>query len=247
MRSPMSGSTRAVVPRWAVLGLLAAALTPAARADVTIVDRTRINIDVAYDGVTGWRLSAFDDFSGAPYEADAVLLYASADTRQTVPDDPTYAFLGVDPGATVWVLPQAFDPGTLSMSVTTEEIAFGTFASYYEADPRVRSTAPWVKLTLKAVHGPGDLAVWQYDRYGQPVVWMATADGVTDDDAVFIELGLDADFNFAFTAPGLYHVKFQAAAYLPGQADPVVSDVVAYTFGVETTGHRHQGEHRHRP
>lgn len=242
-----NGPARAVVPLWAVAGLLVAAVPSAAWAGVTVADRTRINIDVAYDEEMGWHLSAFDDFTGDPYEANEVLLHASAGTRQTVPDDPTYAFLGVDPGATVWVLPQAFNPGTLSLSVTTEKIAAGTFASYYEADPRVRSTAPWVKLSLKSVRGPGDLAVWQYDGYGRPVVWMATADGITGDDALFVQRGLDADFNFAFTAPGLYHVKFQVSAYLPGQADPVVSDVVNYTFGVETTGHRHQGEHRHRP
>ena len=227
------------VPLWAVAGLLAAGLPSVARADKTIADRTRINIDIQYDDQMGWHLAAFDDFSGDPYEANEVLLYASAATRETVPDDPEFAFVGADPGSTVWVLPQAFNPGKLSMSVTTESIAAGTFASYYESDPRVQHTAAWVKLTLKAVHGPGDMSVWQNDRFGHPVVWIATADGITAADAIFIQLGLDADFTFAFTAPGLYHVKFQASAYLPGQADPIHSDVVAYRFGVETTGHHH--------
>jgi surface-anchored protein len=238
--------TRAFVPLWVVAGFLAVGLPSGARADLTIADRTRINIDIAYDDM-GWHLSAFDDFSGDPYEANEVLLYASAATRATVPDDPEFAFLGAAPGSTVWVLPQAFNPGKLSMSVTTEEIADGTFASYYESDPRVRHTAAWVKLTLKDVRGPGDMSVWQDDHFGHPVVWMATADGITDDDAIFIQLGLDADFTFAFTAPGLYHVKFQASAYLPGETEPTVSDVVTYWFGVETTGHRNQGQHLHRP
>ncbi len=238
-----AGARRTLLPAVAFLALLPSA----APADITVADRTRINIDVAYDSEMGWHLAAFDDFTSAPYEADEVLLYASAITRATVPDDPDYEFLGVDPGSTVWVLPQTYNPDRLSVSATAENIAFGTFASYYESDPRVQNTAAWVKLTLKAVHGPGDLSVWQSDAYGRPVVWMDTADGITDDDAIFLQVGLDADFNFAFTAPGLYHVKFQASAYLPGQADPIVSDVVTYFFGVETTGHRHQGQHPHRP
>jgi surface-anchored protein len=239
MKSANERLARAFVPLWAVAALLAVGLPSVAQADKTVADHTRINIDIQYDGQMGWHLASFDDFSGDPYEANEVLLYASAATRETVPDDPEFAFLGVAPGSTVWVLPQAFDPSKLSMSGTTESIAAGTFASYYESDPRVQHTAPWVKLTLKAVHGPGDMAVWQDDRFGHPVVWMATADGITDDDAIFIQLGLDADFTFAFTAPGLYHVKLQASAYLPGQADPIHSDVTGYSFRVANAGHHH--------
>jgi surface-anchored protein len=229
------------LPRWkcaAVLmaaGLVAVRLPSPAVADVTVADKTRINIDIMYDDAMGWHLAAFDDFTGDTYEADELLLYANADTRRTAPDDPAYAFLGAPPGATIWVLPQSFDPSGLSMSVTSESIADGTFASYYEADPRVQSTAAWVRLTLKDVRGPGYMSVWQYDAYGQPVVWMATAAGITADDALFVELGRDADFNFAFTAPGIYEVDLQASAYLPGQDDPSCSDVVTYTFGVEAT------------
>jgi surface-anchored protein len=224
---------------WAAIALASIGLPSVAVAEKTIADHTRINIDIQYDADMGWHLASFDDFSGDPYEANEILLYANSMARQIVPDDPAYAFLGAAPGTTVWVLPQAWDPNTLSMSVTSESVAHDTFASYYESDPRVQQAAAWVKLTLKRVHGPGDMSVWQYDQYGQPVVWMATSDGISDDDAIFNQLGLDADFNFAFTAPGIYRVTFQASAYLPGQNDPIHSGEVTYRFGVESTGHHH--------
>jgi surface-anchored protein len=133
------------------------------------------------------------------------------------------------------VLPQKFDPIGLSVGVSAEDIPDGTFASYYEADPRVQGTAPWVKLTMKAVRGPGEVSVWQTNAFGLPVVWMATSDGIDDDDALFVPTTLDADFNWAFTAPGIYEIDFVASAYLPGQDDPIYSDVVTYTFGIDAT------------
>jgi surface-anchored protein len=216
-------------------GLLAVCLPSASAADVTVVDMTRINIDINYDDVNGWDLGAHDELHDIAYGADEVLFYASKADRRTVPADPDFAFLGAGPGDTVWVLPQVFDPARLSVGVSAEGIADGTFASYFERDPRVRSTAPWVKLTLKAVRGPGEVSVWQNDAFGRPIVWMATADGVTRHDAVFIFSGRDSDYNWAFTAPGIYEIDVVASAHLPGRRRPVHSDVVTYTFGVEAT------------
>ncbi len=156
------------------------------------------------------------------------------DQRRPLPDDPAFAFLG-EPGTTVWILPQVFDPSRLSVGVSAEEIADGTFATYFEPDPRVNSTAPWVKLTLKAVRGPGNISVWQNDAFGRPVLWIDTSDGISDDDAVFIFSGRDSDFNWAFTAIGIYEVDVVASAYLADQSDPVCSGIVTYTFGIETT------------
>ena len=71
------------------------------------------------------------------------------------------------------------------------------------------------------------------DAFGQPVLWMATSDGLTDDDAVFIFSGRDSDYNWAFTAPGFYEIDVVASAYLPGQSSPTCSSAVTYAFGVE--------------
>lgn len=228
-------SVGGLFPPWlAAAGLLAVCLPSASFADVTVIDHTRINIDIHYEELTGWELIAHNEFTDDVYDADGVLFYVSPANRRTVPDDPDYAFLGADPGSTIWFLPQVFDPRRLSVGVSAGDIGDGSFASYYEADPRVHAEAPWVKLTLKAVRGPGEVSVWQPDAFGQPVVWMTTADGITDDDAVFVPTTLDADFNWAFTAPGIYEIDVVASAYLPGEDDPVCSDVVTYTFGVET-------------
>jgi surface-anchored protein len=226
-------SGRAFLPLVLITGLLTLVLASAGFAGVTVVDMTRINIDINYDDMTGWDLGAHDELQDIFYSADGVLFYASKADRRTVPDDPDFAFLGANPGDTVWVLPQVFDPGRLSVGVSAEGISDGTFAIYYEPDPRVHSEAPWVKLTLVDVRGPGDVSVWQNDGFGRPVVWMTTSDGITADDAVFIYSGRDSDFNWGFTAQGIYEIDVVASAYLPGERDPVCSDVVTYTFGVE--------------
>jgi surface-anchored protein len=235
MRFAKCWSGRAFVPLLMTAGLAAVCLPSAGFADLTVVDMTRINININYDDQNGWELNAHDEFTDALYDADEVLLYLSEACRQTVPDDPTFDFLGAEAGDTVWVLRQRFDPARLSVGVSAEEIADGTFASHFERDRRVRSTAPWVRLTMKAVRGPGDVSVWQNDSFGRPVVWMATSDGITNHDRVFIASGLDADFNWAFTERGIYEIDFVASAFLPGEDEPVRSKVVTYTFGVEET------------
>jgi surface-anchored protein len=218
----------------AAAGLLAVCLPSPSLAQVTDVDLTRINIDMTYDDQNGWYLQAHDEFADIVYPADQVLFYVSEANRKTVPDNPVFTFMGADPGATIWVLPQVFDPGRLSVGVSAEDIQEGTFATYTEMDPRVQAEGPWVKLTLQAVRGPGQLSVWQNDAFGQPIVWMATSEGLTAQDAVFIYAGLDADFNWAFTAAGMYEIDVVASAYLPGQDTPITSPVVTYTFGVES-------------
>jgi surface-anchored protein len=188
-----------------------------------------------YDSKKGFKFTAHDEFTDQLYHPNKVLFYSNPHEERIMPDDPNFAFIGANPGDTVWVLPQKFDPIGVSVGVSAEGIADGTFATYYEADPRVQGTAPWVKLTLVDVRGPGEVSVWQTDAFGQPVVWMATSDGITDNDAVFVPTTLDADYNWAFTAPGIYEIDVIASAYLPGEDDPIYSDVVTYTFGVEAT------------
>jgi surface-anchored protein len=180
-------------------------------------------------------LRAHDEFTDDLYDADEVLFYVSKADRKTMPDDPDFAFIGANPGHKIWVLPQVFDPSRLSVGVSAEDIADGTFDSYYESDSRVHATGPWVKLSFVEIRGPGEVSLWQNDGFGRPVVWMATTNGFTDDNAVFIYSGRDSDFNWAFTARGIYEIDVVASAYLPGDDLPIYSDVVTYTFGVQST------------
>ena len=218
-------------------GLLAAALLPAtAGADVIVLDMTRANIDMDYNDATGWDLGVHDEFHDIAYGADEVLFYANETARRLVPDDPAFAFLGAAPGDTVWVLTAVFDPGRMSVGVSAESIEDGTFASYFEPDPRVNATATWVKVTVKEVRGPGEVSVWQNDYQGNPVVWAATSQGLDDSSAVFVISGRDEDYNWCFTQPGIYEIDVVASAYLgPDMSNPTSSEVVTYTFGVEAT------------
>jgi hypothetical protein len=231
---PNRFSGRASAPVLVAAGLLVICLPSVSLAQVTAIDRTRINIDITFDANNGWDLGAHDELADVFYTADGVLFYVSEANRRMVPDDADFAFLGADAGTTIWVLPQVFDPGRLSVGISAEGISDGTFASYYEPDPRVHSEAPWVKLTLRAVRGPGELSVWENDGFGRPVVWMSTSHELTGADAVFIYSGRDSDYNWAVTAPGIYEIDVQASAYLPGIDQPTYSSIQTYTFGVES-------------
>ena len=106
---------KALLPLLLMAGPLSLGLTSAASAGVTVVDMTRINIDINYDDKTGWDLGAHDELYDIFYKADGVLFYASELDRRTVPDDTDFGFLGADPGDTIWVLPQVFDPARITI------------------------------------------------------------------------------------------------------------------------------------
>ena len=83
-------------------------------------------------------------------------------------------------------------------------------------------------LRLKSSSGPGHFSIWQSGDEG-PDLFMATADGVTDEDFAEILEGEHMHANFAFTERGVYEVTFEAVARLPG-GDLVASGDVTYHF-----------------
>src|SRR5262249_24087357 len=93
----------------------------------------------------------------------------------------------------------------------------------------------WIKLSLRDVRGPGHFSVWQPGTFGSYTLWMSTYDGgITSDDALFQLAQGHTHYNWAFTAPGMYEIDFQASAYLgPGMSNPTTSAVVTYYFCVE--------------
>src|SRR5207247_1512912 len=105
MYLPKSSPGRTFSPLLLAAGLLALCLPSTGSTQLTAIDLTRINIDITFDNMM-WGLAAHDEFADIFYDADKILFYVSEANRRTVPDDPVFAFLGANPGDTVWVLPQ---------------------------------------------------------------------------------------------------------------------------------------------
>jgi surface-anchored protein len=130
----------------------------------------------------------------------------------------------------VWILPQTqedHEPGhngpddLLFLGLSAEEQPSGLFLN------------DQLTLSLAAVSGPGEFAVYVVDAFGTPHVRMNSAGGITPEDRVELLAGTHMHVNWAFTMPGDYQVSFQASGILAdGLNTPVQSELVAYNFSV---------------
>lgn len=188
-------------------------------------------VDVVYDVNDGWEASIHDEDSDIEYDPATTLLYVKPEAASTRPGGSQWDFLGVGAGQTVWVLPQIEDPNLLYGGIASEEMPGDFFDEYFNADPRVNASGRWLAFSVVDVRGPGSFSVWTTDQFGDPTVWIASADGLGATDVFFGLEGGHDHFNWGFTATGLYEVDFMVSAYLDGQR--IESDPWTVNFGVE--------------
>jgi surface-anchored protein len=124
------------------------------------------------------------------------LLVVKSEAHGTVPAGAQWSFLGTA-GSEVWTLPSVQNPNLLFLGFGAEEVTPGMFVN------------DQFTIALKGVSGPGTLAIYDLDSFGNPVVWMNSRDGVPD--SRLVPAGLHQDLNFAFSAPGDYTVLFEAS------------------------------------
>jgi surface-anchored protein len=142
----------------------------------------------------------------------------------------------------VWPQNENVDQIFLGFS-STGTIPQGTFATYFESDPRVAGTARWLKIQLAGFTfhpDPADSAtnaphfsLWQ-SSLGGSTVWMSTVDGITASDATWLIEGGHAHYNWGFSRRGYYKIRFQYSGVLnDGSLTPVESELFTTHFGVE--------------
>ncbi|MGN9907492.1 choice-of-anchor M domain-containing protein [Phytohabitans sp. LJ34] len=213
--------SRPLVLLAAIGSLVAAAVvtpSPALAAEQTVLSRGHVDvIDVHYEG-GALSLKVRDDTGASPVTRDPadVLFHALPESQTTVPDVPSYAFLGA-PGTPVWLLPQVQDPNLLWPGWETLNLPTGVFAGGK------------IRLSLVGVEGPGRVSVFVNDPFGNAQVLFRSDDGLPD----AIEVGdhVHAHANWAFSATGRYTLKFQADGTLT-DGTAVSSGAVDYTFAV---------------
>jgi len=127
--------------------------------------------------------------------------------------------LGVPVGGTFYVLPQNENPDLLFLGIGAEELEPADFVS------------GTVNLKLISVTGPGHFSMWQSTIAG-PSLAVATADGITSEDAIAVEPGTHQHFNYAFSKPGYYSVTVQASGVLTDDGQVLNSDDKTYYFQV---------------
>lgn len=173
--------------------------------------------EVVVDGVP--QSNDPDGFEYEPGEIMAGIGYGKGAVR---PAASSYDFLGVSGGENVWVFPKVLD-------VDTPFIGFGT----EELDP-LDWTAP-LTITLTGIGGTGVAAGGQFslfdvDIFGDPVVLMATSDGISGADQLDRVAGTHEHYNLAFTQPGRYDLTFEVAGV--HAIDGAKTATATYSFNV---------------
>ena len=157
------------------------------------------------------------EHGGLEYAPSEILIQVQSEGAMLVPNDPNYSFLGAVPGSTIYVLPTAPNPDLPFLGFGTEEIASETFDDGIDFD-------------LISVSGPGHFSIWDIDTLGQPVVHMATSDGVNASDTLQLLEASHTHRQIGFSVPGDYALTFRASAAIDGA--PIVSEDVTYYFSV---------------
>lgn len=170
-----------------------------------------------------WELVFLDEATEQEYETDEVLLVARPAAKQTVPNDPAFAFLGL-PGSSVHILPQDETAGLLFPGIAADEIAPGLFAG------------ETVNLILTATAGPGEFALYEVDAFGAPTIFANTRDGLSAADVYPVAVGSHSHLNWAFSAPGEYRLSFKAGGTLVAGDQDIESGEVTLTIIVQDSG-----------
>lgn len=152
-------------------------------------------------------------------EVDRVIIRLNDSTRNQVPANPDFSFLGTA-GDPIWIIPAGQTIGIPFLGINAQATPSGTFVN------------DRFDLLLSSVSGPGDFIMWTTSGTGAPTILMNSRDGISAADKTDIPAGGHFHQNWGFTSPGTYRVGFKASGNLNGQTTPITSDEEIYTFEV---------------
>ncbi|MFF5076460.1 choice-of-anchor M domain-containing protein [Actinoplanes sp. NPDC000266] len=200
--------------------LLGTAVPAQAFATPVVISAGHVDVvDVAYeDGALELGLHDESVEPDVERDPDDVVLFVKRAARTTVPDNPSFSFLG-GAGSKVWVLPEIQDEELLWPGLSAEEIEAGVF------------TGDAVTAKVERVTGPGRLAIWTEDAVGTPHVLVNSGDGLPD--SVALAAGAHQHASWAFQKAGVYLIKVRATATLAATGATITSDPAVYKVVVQ--------------
>jgi surface-anchored protein len=190
--------------------------------DEVVISEGHIDIGPHYvDG--DWTLLAHDDTAEPSTwrHLDKTVLKITDAAMLTVPDDPAYAFIGAEPGADVYVVPQTQASGVAWLGWNTQ-------------DPTVMSTIDrGVSLGLGRVEGPGELIVYlQSGSFEAPdPLWDSRS---ADNEPLWVDVNTHTHANWVFTEPGVYLVEATASADLIDGSAVTDTRIIRFAVGEGT-------------
>ncbi|MEW2134701.1 choice-of-anchor M domain-containing protein, partial [Streptomyces sp. NPDC005435] len=148
-------------------------------------------------------------------EPGSVIMHLTAKGRQTVPDPADgLSFIGA-PGDVFYSIPQTQDPELLWAGWSTE--------AFQSADIQGNFT-----MSLDKVEGPGQLLIFEWTPFGEPMMRFDTRDGLPDTYEVPARTHEHA--NWVFSKDGVYRMTFTYKARLASGEE--VSDSQVFTMAV---------------
>lgn len=187
------------------------------------------HVDMGPKFVDGqWTFLIHDDVAKADANATSVWRYPDEtafhvldQAELSVPDDPAYAFVGADPGATVWVVPQTQNPEVVWLGWNTQ-------------DPEVMQTIDrGITLSLTGAQGPGVVTTYlQSGSFGEPqLLWDSR---IPDAQPIWVDVNTHTHANWVFTEPGVYLLQLEATADLRDGSTVSDTQVVRFAVGTDT-------------
>ncbi|MBO1751037.1 anchored repeat ABC transporter, substrate-binding protein [Actinotalea sp. BY-33] len=94
-----------------------------------------------------------------------------------------------------------------------------------------------VELRAVGLDGPGQLTGYVTETFGQPRVFLDSADGFDDHDAVTLPTDAHTHMSWTFSEPGVYALDVEAELHPAPEADPVWLGRTTVTFAVGVEPH----------
>lgn len=187
------------------------------------------HVDMGPKFVDGeWTFLIHDDAARADANATSVwrfpeetVLHVLDQGAQTVPDDAAYEFVGAEPGAPVWVIPQTQNPDVVWLGWNTQ-------------DPEVMQTIDrGVTLALTGAQGPGIVTTYlQSGSFGEPQVLFDSR--VPEPQPAWVDVSTHAHANWVFTQPGVYLLRLEASADLIDGTTVSDTQLIRFAVGTDT-------------
>lgn len=185
-----------------------------------VVDRGHVDIGPRFlDGE--WSAQLRDDSVVPPVwrNPEDIVLRVNDDALLPVPESEDYAFLGVEPGTEMHVVPQ-------------NEIQGVVWLGWNSQDPEVVQRAPnGLELEYLGMEGPGDVTLFlQSGNFDPPQLLWSSQEGTEAPQSVWVETNTHVHANWAFSEPGVYFVNVAVNADLEDGSS--VSDDFVLRFAV---------------
>ncbi len=175
-----------------------------------------------------WRFLVHDDAARADAGAQSVWRYPDETVfhvldaaRLPVPDDPAYSFVGAEPGAEVWVVPQTQNPDVVWIGWNTQS-------------PDVLAVIDrGITLAMLNARGPGVVTTYlQSGTFGEPQVLWDSRRG--EAQPVWVDVNTHTHANWVFTEPGVYLLELAASAELIDGTTVTDTQTIRFAVGSQT-------------